>query len=1436
MTKNKFFLILLLFCFEIHTQGQLQYDFEHLSTSDGLSNGNVSAMVKDQKGFMWFSTWDGLNRYDGRTFKVYKHFDKNGVATSNRILSIDEDQRGNIWEYTSDGKVFRFDTRLDKFEAIPGEEFDSLYAIIKNTAFLSSGDIWLIAESGIAFRIVTDSIDNSLQVEKFQFFDANQTPIDLNIISEDKNGQIWICTSSGLKLFKRKQDENKIIPIELPVNLKTLVDTSNVKQFKELQNRFYFGTTSGRVVCYDNNTQEAREVNLNNNYPITCLSGKENGVLYIGTAGNGFFEYIPWKNNVSAHYWSEKTKHIFKLYIDRKGMIWIESLHPGISLLDLQTKNIKNFTQSIDVPLDIRDASQIGIIEDDDYLWFTYKGGGFGYYDYKTGQLNYFFNEPGSPSRKFSNFVNCFYKDSDDVLWLSTYFKGIEKISFRKKNYTFLQPAPQSKFSVSNEVRALLLDSKNQLWVATKNAELYILDSDFNQIDRLTHLNGEPIGRIYAMMQDRDGNIFLGTKGNGLFIIPENDLSNYKAIHYRAQKDDSNSISNDNIYAIIQDSDDKIWITTYGGGVNIYENGLFSKPYTNRALQGLKIRCVVEDKRGNIWMGSTKGVYLFNKKKKKILSAGQFLSNSNTKYKSLLENDIFWIYSDEDNNIWIASLGGGLTKLNYSNIGKSDKLAHIEHISKESGLPSDVVFTIIGGNDGNLWMSTDNGISNYNYKKKTFNNYAYLSTPSVFSEGSIVKTVGESIIFGANNGIYIFHPGQLNNSKEKTPLVFSDFLLFGNSIKPEKDGIINTDIDNVKKINLKHHQNAFTVRWAGLAYNRITDLKYLYKLEGYDNNWRIAQDQNLASYAKVPPGEYVFKVKMLSSDFSIPETLRSFDILVKPSFWLSYQLIIIYFVLLVLIGVFLRRTTLTIIKLRNKIVVEKELSNMKLEFFTNISHELRTPLTLILGPAKEIKRSEPLTKKGNLYINLIEENTQRLLKLVNHLLDFRKIQSKKMELNLTLICVNDLISEICRSFDKLASDKGIKFEKTLHQQDYKLKIDKEKISSVLINLLSNAFKFTPRGGTVKVISNLLVAEKKYEIQVLDSGPGITSENADKIFQPFVSFHNSGKNTPKGTGIGLALSKEFIELHDGEIMCIPLQSEGAAFVVKLPCCDKCQEITNSGEEEILSDDVATERAKPKLTSSLDKESLLIVEDNEELRRFLILNLSENYIFYEAKDGKEGIKLAREHNPDIILSDIMMPVMDGIKMMDILKNNEDTSHIPIVLLSAKTSIESKIEGLRYGADAYLTKPFNTEQLQAQLRNLIRQRSLLRNAYLSLTEKEDIKDIQITSTDDAFLQKVKQTIEDNLTNSTFRVDDLYAATNMGRSKFSYKLKGLTGLSPIDFVKEFRLTKAIQLLKSGQYNVSEVSYLSGYTDAGYFSKSFKERFGKNPSDLLKK
>ncbi|MGE4290246.1 MAG: response regulator, partial [Salinivirgaceae bacterium] len=528
---------------------------------------------------------------------------------------------------------------------------------------------------------------------------------------------------------------------------------------------------------------------------------------------------------------------------------------------------------------------------------------------------------------------------------------------------------------------------------------------------------------------------------------------------------------------------------------------------------------------------------------------------------------------------------------------------------------------------------------------------------------------------------------------------------------------------------------------------------------------------------------------------------------------------------------------ITIIRLRNTVVIEKKLSEIKLSFFTNISHELRTPLTLILGPVRELA-SEATNQRAKYYTRLIEENATRLLRLVNQLLDFRKIQSQKMQLEFQETELGSFINRVCANFNELAHKRQINFKITHSANPIWVLINEEKMDNVFYNLLSNAFKFTPDFGSIEVLITSSKTDSKAVIEIIDTGIGINKEQEQVLFTVYASYSDSNSKINPGTGIGLVLAKELVNLHKGTLAYRPNPDGGSIFSVKLDVIapPSFKEISMKQNLQQQTNQVAN---PPDNSSNQEpnKPRLLIVEDNLELVQFLSTQLSHHYKVYKAINGREGLKMALKLQPDIIISDVIMPVMDGLQLLNKIKNNFETSHIPVVLLTAKSSVESKIEGLRYGADAYLTKPFHNEQLHAQLQNLLQQRTRLLNKYIEMPENGNPNDygISITEQDEQFLNRVRKLIEENLSNVDFRLEDIYKEVGMGRSKFFDKLKGLTGLSPIDFVKEYRLNKAFNLLQSGIHNVSETAFLSGYTDAGYFSKCFKERFGLNPSEIIK-
>ena len=1441
-----FLFFILLFPGVINGEAQEDCIFEHLSTSDGLSHGSVSVMLKDHRGFMWFATWDGINRYDGYNFKTYK-LDNSASAgfASNRVKTMVEDSLGNIWIITYNSRAFRLNHLTEKFTPVPEDDTLAIATTISNIYPVAGGDVWITTSEHGLFRVAANKETNQCTISHINTKSKPSLPDDkITGIFEDSQHQIWVNTGKGILCLQVDTVKESLHCVFSNAQNKILSPTV-ITAFYDDTTNLYMGTDKGKLVVYNHQNSQFKIIDQGISSPVSCFAVTGNGKLYIGTSKDGVYEYNTWTGNTVSHFTQPALKQVLKMYIDTGGRLWIESMEPGISKIDIRSGNYRHYTQQLDVNPDIRQDAQCGFMEGtNNVLWMTLKGGGFGFYDPVYDEVRYFYNRPGDPESKMSNFVNGFYADPNGVLWVSTYFKGIEKITSIRKKFRFVQPARQSGFSIANEVRAMLTDSYGYLWVATKKQELFLMDSNFTVLKKIDALNGQKTGRIYAMLENSTGDIYLGTKGNGLYLLHRKGRFSFTAEHFVHDDHDSLSLSNNNIYSLLEDQQGRIWIGTYGGGINLMVDGHFlhaGNTFKNYpSVKGNKVRHMASDSKGNLWIGTTSGIIFLDPHRKypgdyRFRLYSKELGNAS----GLKSNDIFWILNDHQNNIWMASLGGGLARL--QNYPEGDTPLSFQVYSTADGLSSEVIFTINDDKDGNLWMSTENGIAFYNPHSNVFRNYNQYNgiMNSAFSEASCAAMPDGSLCLGANNGFYVFNPVTFKAKPQKIHISFTGFTLFGEEVSPRKHSVLKSAMPETSNITLKYNQNVIGISWAGLDYAMQKNLKYSYKLVGFDNNWQYAGNRNQAAYSKLPPGDYTFLVKFSNPELQKLNPPVSLSLLISPPFWKTIPAYLFYFLLLITLIEVSRRVAVSIIKLRNRVAIEKGLAEVKLNFFTRISHELRTPLTLILGPARELKQSQRLTEKEHSFAGLIEQNAQRLLKLVNQLLDFRKIQSNRMQLTLCETEMGSFVSMICSNFEKLADEKNIQFTESIPQQKIYAGIDREKIETVVTNLLSNAFKFTPSNGSVNVLVSNYESENQVCIEVTDSGPGVSPALGENLFEAFASYTDDNHNQQPGTGIGLALSRELTELHNGRLTYNQVPGGGARFTVRLGINLHMDERMQSvPETEASTNPEITTRKKYSTSKDQSREhaSILVVDDNGELRDFLRLQLEDEFMMEEAGNGQEALEKVRDQQPDIILSDVMMPEMDGIQLLDHIKNTFETSHIPVVLLTARSSVESRIEGLEYGADAYLTKPFHNGQLKAQLRNLLNQRKLLRDVYTGNGQSNQTATaFSITRRDSAFLDQVCNIIEEHLASTEFKIEDLYTNIGMGRSTFFDKMKGLTGLSPIGFVKEYRLNKAMNLLQTGEYNVSEVSWMTGFSDAGYFSKCFREKFGQPPSQFVK-
>ncbi|MBN2276026.1 MAG: response regulator [Bacteroidales bacterium] len=1442
--------------------------FEHYSTRDGLSHGSVSDIMKDSKGFMWFSTFDGINKFDGYTFTTYKaRPGDNTSLSSNRVILLTEDKWGFIWVQTYDSAVYRFDPRTEMFESVL-KNTDGTPLSVKKVFKSSLSDIWLTTGNNGIYRIATRPSDYTTNVFQYKKSPGNPLSLYSNAVLsvfEDTEKQIWVSTKKGLNCLQYDKNKNNFVYRKFSQHMHEELKRYCFVSFTEHANRVWMGSHEGLLFCFDRAKQDLLKTDLAHGHSVTCMTGSPNGSLYIGTAGDGIYRYDIAEMQVKQHFSNAGLNYVINLFIDSYNILWIETDRDGIMKLNPDFSGFRHFTQPTDVDLTYMPRSACGWFEDEKHIvWVLLKGGGFGYYDREADNLAYFFNKPGDPASKMSNYVNCFYKDSADVLWLSTYYRGIEKITFLENKFRFMTFGHSIKSLIPNEVRALFEDSEGFLWVGTKNGTLYLLDHEKKILRQFSSEIDH--GMVYSITEDRENNIWLGTKGKGLYKARRagRNKTDYNFTCFRHDPQDPGSLSSDLIYSVVQDSKDRIWIGTFGQGLNLLtnENGHVTFNNSNNAftnypeVKGRRIRHIKEDGHGLLWIATTEGLILTDSDKG---DPGNFVFEYYYKgpgdKNSLGSNDIYCIFIDRTDSLWLGTLGGGLHKM--ISRPENGRAPRFMVYTKDDGLPSDVILSIEADGNNNIWMSTENGIAclnRHNGTIKCYDEYDGLHSSS-FSEATSLTRSNREMLFGTMEGLYTFFPEDFTDEAVITNLVLTRFRLFNQDVMPGiKGSPLKRSINETDEIRLNYKQSMFSIEYAGLDYSAQHKMQYAYLLEGLDSpdsGWHYVNNQRIATYTNVPPGEYLFRVRFVNPELRDINPERTLAITIKPPPWKTLWAYAVYVVILLLLLETARRIAFTMIRLRNRVTVEKEITNAKLRFFTNISHELRTPLSLIIGPVEEVSRTEKLSAKGIEHMQLVEKNAKRLLKFINQLLDFRKIQNNKMILKLAQVDLIVFAKEIYNNFRELAEEKSIDFKFSTDVDHMDVWIDEEKMDIVFFNLLSNAFKFTPAGRVIEVSISHNVNRNIVSIAIRDEGIGIPSDKIPVIFSRFADIHDHKINGHTGTGIGLSLSKELIDLHGGAISFNSTEGKGTTFIIELKT-GKSHFNTNRVEfierpQITKAVDRIVENFVPQNSERdidgteagyHDKALMLVVEDDDDLRRFLNDLLSGTFMVEEAVNGQEGLDKAIEYIPDIVITDVMMPELDGIELLNRLKNNFATSHIPVILLTAKSSIESRIEGLKYGADAYITKPFNSQYLMASARNLLEQRKLLLKKYTSHISVLDFaqEEIIVTDKDDEFLQTVVGIIEDNISISDFKIETIAQRLGLGRTSFFKKIKGMTGKSPIDFVNEFRLQKAARMLMDGGHNISEVSYSCGFSDPGYFSKRFRERFKASPREYRKK
>lgn len=1461
---RKVFILSILFTFPLWLTGQFNCMFSHYSTNNGLSNRLIGSVIRDHQGYIWVGTWDGLNRFDGHTFTTFKSKpgDSN-ILSSNRIVFLMEDSWGFIWIKTYDQKVFRFDRRTEQFELITYDDPEQKGIPVKADLVkqFSNGDIWLTSPSVGVFRIMVDEGDYSLKTESYLSNDSvtSLTSNPSAFIFEDGQKHVWFDSGRGVECLQLNSHTDVYAPADSSFLNLDLMNRQHYSCFLELKDFILFGTKEGKLIKFDQKKKEFQEYLTENKSSISSLSssGRQN-LIYIGTNGNGMFEFDCRNFEIKKQVIDPLMKNIQSIYVDSEQLVWLDTDQTGVIKYDPFSEKLKHFVQRSEFADNT--SRPCSFFQDEKgILWINMGGNGFGYYDRQNDALNYFFNNPDDPSRRLSNNVSYFFKAPNGVMWISTYNGGLDKITILDDDFQHHPITNAGNNPFDGQVRCFFEDRMKNLWISTRGGILQLFDKNNQLIRSFTSTNSNLKDPVYCIAEDTYGRLYFGTKGSGIYVLDpaQSGVGKYDFINYRHSETDKNSLSHDYVYSILCDKQGQIWIGTYGGGLNLMvrNNDQIRFVNQNNLLLtypkdiGLKIRHLQLDSYGKIWIATTDGLLYFNfRDNDPRLFQFQHFCKIPGDINSLGNNDAHFIYRDKLDTLWIATMGGGLNKL--VSYPENNRLARFRNYSKENGLPSDLVLSVTGDAKGNLWIGTENGLSNFVRKKgvfKNFDEYDGIQIPQ-FSEAACLQRSDGTMLFGSVEGYYSFNPEYITTTQPPVSLVFNYFRIFNKELTPGTDGSpLKYSINETESIELNYDQNVFSIEYAALDFKAPHKIKYAYLLEGFDDQWHNVTNQRIASYIKVPPGNYTFKLRILDDDLETFSAEKKLQIHISQPPWKTGWAYSIYLVFLLLILEIVRRVTTTMIKLRNKVIVEQKINELKLNFFTNVSHELRTPLTLIVGPLSDLSKNEQLSRKGKQSLQIIDKNAKRMLRLINQILDFRKVQNKKMKLHVSEVELVLFLKSISSHFTELAKVKNIDFMFHSNVDQLKVWIDEEKIDIVIFNLLSNAFKFTGNGKSITLSLLHQPETQKFSIQVADQGLGIPGEKISLLFDRFSTLEYHQISFGNSSGIGLALSKELVELHNGIISVDSKLGVGTTFSIELKLGNahflktEVDYISSSSQNQPspyhseMDEFVPEEDITPPQLGD-DSPLALLVEDNHELLTYLHNHLAEKYRVVMAADGVEGLEKAREFMPDIIISDIMMPKMDGIEMLDRLRNDFQTSHIPIILLSAKSSIESQLEGIKYGADSYITKPFSPDILKAQIENLILQRKRLAEHFS--VEKRVVSvspaEVVITSKDEEFLKKVMEIVEENIPNTDFNIDQIASYAGLGRSTFFKKIKSLTGMSPVELVREMRIKRAHQLLISGEYSISEIAFQTGFNSAAYFSTCFKEKYNQTPSEYL--
>lgn len=1248
----------------------------------------------------------------------------------------------------------------------------------------------------------------------------------------DFRGLLWAGTSTGLKKYNVNKDRFETVP--------GLSDERIEVLYQDKSKNLWVGTLGGLNLLVDRNKQTFKPFYFSKNLQdpinkIYAICDDKDGYYWVGTgAGLISVSYQKGIFNFKKINFSSKAIEITAVAKDIYQNTWVGTTN-GLYQLNENKELVKSYFHSESAANSLIHNDVREILPNKDGTLLIGTQNGLSYFNPKTGLFTNYQHNPEVNNSISHNSIHHIIKDRNENIWIGTYFGGVNvayPISTKFKAYR----NGRSTTSISgNVISAMAEDEQNNLWIGTEGGGLNYFDRKSNTFKSYKNNPADNTSissnLVKMLIKDKyDGNnLILGTH-RGILNILNTKTGKFQRINN--VKDAQGNIGSAEIIALAQDKSGKLWIGSYNGISTLErKQGKYPTVTTistiNNSFKDNGVLNLLCDTKGNLWIGTTEGLYNYNLSKNKL---SKFIKgNEKDELQSAYIN---CVVESANGNLLIGTYMGGLSIYD-------PKQNTFKTYRESDGLINDNVLGIVEDNSKNLWISTAKGLSELNLKTHRFRNYTKSDglAGNEFNIRSYFKDTKGEIFFGGFNGFTSFYPQEIQLNSYVSPLVFTGLRLFNKPVTVgTPDEILKNNLNLTEDLNFTYDQNNFTLEFALLNYVKPDKNKYTYNLEGYDKEWK-SDTSPIVSYANLPAGNYRFVVKATNND-GVPTSIsRTLKIHISPAPWLSWWAYLTYTLVFFTI-LFL---TLRYFFVRALLKRTKNEQQMKLSFFTHVSHEIRTPLTLILGPLETLLKSTDHLPEINNQVVPIKNNADRLLRLVTELLDFRKTETGNLKLHLAEQDIVPFVQQIFNAFKELASSRNINYQLTAPSQPLPIWMDQLQLEKVFFNLLSNAFKFTHDNGTISV--SITETNKQIVIEVRDNGIGIPENSRDKLFSDFFQIDSSSSGHI-GSGIGLALTKSIVVAHGGEISIdsIPQSKEqpgDTRFKVSL---QKGKSISENQNEVVINEMINSNYQVPILPTIAIAETpiitehsvtVLIVEDNREIRQMLSGLLYPFYNVIETENGQKGWETATEQMPDLIICDIMMPIMNGLELCGKLKTDNRTSHIPVILLTAMDTIPQQVDGLETGADSYITKPFSVELLLLNVKNLLQARRIMR---MKFTEEVNLQpqDITINKTDHHFTLKVIDFIEGKMTDQHFVIQDLANEVGMSQPVLYKKIRAITGLSVNDFIKSIRLKKAHAFLLTGQYNISEISYLVGFNDVKYFSREFKKQYGKTPKAYL--